>query len=335
MEVVELESDNEAHSDSLEGRKLSIADSVAEIRKISESVRGYISTHSYQATLLKYPDKWNQICSSLDVIRDSLSAIESYHEYNYPDDTGLRYIYTYGFLQALFIQQDSLINLCDALGFCCEISSKMQNVRDIRNASVGHASKQGNKKSGFRHNYISRISMEKYGFDLLRYCGRARQHKVERVDLDNVCTDQMQEIIEKYRHLEQNIKAADLMHKNQFKCVSLVVILSKIDGYIFGKIAEGVFSGSGGDHFLCLSHLGMVKKAYEEFQGAVKERGDLNQDLEDELRIYLHAISKLDSYLRTNKAEEQADSSIYFYFIQNKHEEFLGIAREIDEVYQS
>ena len=82
---------------------------IIEINQLTESVRNYINTHRYQVVLLENSDKWNQICSSLDVIGDSLLAIEAYQVVEYPNNGGLKYIYTYGVLQALFILQDAVL----------------------------------------------------------------------------------------------------------------------------------------------------------------------------------------------------------------------------------
>ena len=43
---------------------------ITEINQLTESVRNHINTHRYQVVLLENSDKWNQICSSLDVIGD-------------------------------------------------------------------------------------------------------------------------------------------------------------------------------------------------------------------------------------------------------------------------
>lgn len=51
---------------------------------------------------------------TLDVVGDSLLAIESYHKGNYLSDLGLKYVYTYGVLQALFLLQDAVRHLSEA-----------------------------------------------------------------------------------------------------------------------------------------------------------------------------------------------------------------------------
>ena len=79
-----------------------------------ESVRKHINTTRYQTDLLQNLDVWNQICSSLDTIGDTIYSIEDYLPLEYPESTGLKYIYTCGILQSLFIQQDAVRHLAEA-----------------------------------------------------------------------------------------------------------------------------------------------------------------------------------------------------------------------------
>ena len=78
------------------------------ISTLEQSVREYINTTRYQIDLLKDLNTWNQIFSSLDTIDDTMLSIKDYVEAKYPESTGLKYIFTYGILQALFIQQDAM-----------------------------------------------------------------------------------------------------------------------------------------------------------------------------------------------------------------------------------
>jgi hypothetical protein len=69
---------------------MSIKAKIDELNELTESVREHINTHRYQSVLLDDSKKWNQICSSLDVIGDSLHAVESYEAEKFPEDVGLK-----------------------------------------------------------------------------------------------------------------------------------------------------------------------------------------------------------------------------------------------------
>jgi len=93
---------------------MSIVNLVAEVNDLTRAVRDHINTHRYQSVLLGDSRTWNQICSSLDVIGDSIYAVSSYDAEELPEDVGLKYIYIYGLLQALYLMQDALRHLSEA-----------------------------------------------------------------------------------------------------------------------------------------------------------------------------------------------------------------------------
>lgn len=114
------------------------------ILELQESIYTHINTNRYQANLISDPKVWNQICSSLDVISDTIMAILSYCSNNYPKDIGLQYIYTYGLLQSLFIQQDAVKNLTKAFGQEYQISEPLKKsvTLEMQQLVIPHTNRQ-------------------------------------------------------------------------------------------------------------------------------------------------------------------------------------------------
>lgn len=313
---------------------MNISALVAEIDSLSDSVREHINMHRYQSVLLDNSKTWNQICSSLDAIGDSLCAVESYGTEEFPENTGLKYIYTYGILQALFLMQDALRHLSEAFNIPYELTETLNEIRKARNASIGHPTKQDEK--GKRHyNFISRISMAKSGFDLLRSSGD-REHRFTRVDIGKACSDQLQGVIDAYGKIVQRLEEIDRMHKERFKGSPLADIFHSAMGYFFEKISQGIHSHSYGDREFGHGHVGLVKDTYEKFKAALAERNELNEYTEFDLAEYFHALGRLDKYLSGgDPSMEEADARIYLSYLRQEHKHFLQIAKEIDEEYES
>lgn len=315
---------------------MSVQDLIAEINHLTESVRNHINTHRYQVVLLKDSGNWNQICSSLDVVGDSLLAIKSYDEEKYPPDAGLKYIYTYGVLQALFLLQDAVRHLSEAFAIVYHPSQVLIDIRNMRNAAVGHPTKQNDKGQRY-YNYISRISMTKEGFDLLRH-SRPGQYNVMRVELAAASRDQLQGIAESFRLIVSKLEEADRMHVEKFQDNGLVSIFHSAMGYFFEKIGQGISSPSHsyGDREFGHTHVRLVRQTYEKFKASLQERNELNSYTEFDLDEYFHALRKLDGYLGgTEAALEEADARIYLSYLRNEHTRFVQIAKEIDEDYKA
>ena len=80
-----------------------------------ESVREKIERGEKYYALLNDKSKWNQYCASLYAIEDAQCAIEAYTSYEFPTDIKGKYLYIYGLLQSLFLQQDAANGISTAL----------------------------------------------------------------------------------------------------------------------------------------------------------------------------------------------------------------------------
>ncbi len=311
---------------------MSISILTAEINRLSDSVRDHINTHRYQSALLEDSKTWNQICSSLDVIDDSVCAVGSYKSEEFPEDTGLKYIYTYGILQALFLMQDALRHLSEAFNIPYESTRVLRDIREIRNASIGHPTKQGRKKKAY-YNYISRISMGKSGFDLIRSSGD-REHSFTYVDIASACSNQLQGIVDAYSKIAERLEEIDQMHKEKFSDNLLTDVFHSAMSYLFEKISQGIHAQSYGDRDFGHVQIGALKATYKKFKAALVEREELNEFTEFELNEYFHAIDRLDQYLsKGDTSMEEVDARIYLSYLRHEHARFVQIAKEIDEEY--
>lgn len=307
-------------------------EAIIRVQEFEMAVRDHINTHRYQSVLFKDSNAWNQICSSLDVIGDTLYAIESYQSEPFPDDIGLQYIYTYGVLQALFIQQDALRHLSEAFGIDYKENLVLKDIREQRNAAIGHPTKQTRKGEKY-YSHISRISLSKNGFDLLRFSD-SRPHEIIQVDILRTITDQLDGIAEGYQKIVNKLNEVDRMHREKFEDNPLQDIFHSAMGYSFQKIAAGIRAHSHGDKDFGHSNLRMVEETYHRFESAIRERDELNDYIEYDLREYFHAMNKLDQYFsRDYSWMEETDARIYHSYIYNRHDRFVQIAKEIDKQY--
>jgi hypothetical protein len=307
---------------------------IDQINELEEVVRKHINTHRYQVDFLKDSSNWNQICSSLDVIGDTLYAIRSYHISEFPKDSGLQYIYTYGLLQSIFLQQDGLRHLSEAFNIPYNASQTLLDIRGIRNAAIGHPSKQNQKGTRF-YNYISRISMTKHGFDLLRH-SEPTEFDMVNVDIPAMIRDQLSGVAEGYKEIAEKLEEADRMHKEKYRETRIQDIFPSAMGYFFEKIGQGIWAYSPSDREFGQSNLRMLKETYEKYEAALRERNELGEYTEFDLGEYFHAIKRIEEYLSgENESMEELDARIYWSYIRNEHASFVQIAKEVDEQYQT
>lgn len=311
-----------------------IVEKINEIGSLEATVREHINTTRYQNDLISNLDNWNQICCSLDTIGDTSCSISAYVEAEYPSKTGLKYIYTYGLLQALYIQQEAISHLSEAFEIKYQRSEKLKQIRLLRNAAIGHPTKQNRTPDRHTyHNYISRITLSKQGFTLMQSYDQGRTKFLD-IELYPIINDQLDEIRSEYETIAKKLKEADKMHKEKYKANLLIDIFHSGMGYSFEKIAQGIYSPNSSNTQFGLSMLRSVKKTYLKFEAALKERGDIDSYKQYDLDEYKHALSKLEAYLDGGEhGMSKSDAHIYHFYIKEQHKHFEQIAKEIDADY--
>ena len=107
-----------------------------------------------------------QLCSCLDVIKDTERCLDTYLTTNIDElDFGNKYMYVYGSLQALYVQQDAVKHFTCTLKKDYPRDRYLKEIREVRNRSVGHPTDQG-RDSGKTSNFITRDSIGSKGFEL-------------------------------------------------------------------------------------------------------------------------------------------------------------------------
>lgn len=143
----------------------------------------HINRTEKQIRLLENRQRWDQLTSALHVLEDTSWAIEYYLESDYPSDIKGKYLYTYGLLQALNVQEDAINSLCIAL-FNKTVDfktayPKAYEVREIRNDVTGHPTQRGKDN----YIYLAQCSMKKESFYYSRDNSSAAASEIVDVDV--------------------------------------------------------------------------------------------------------------------------------------------------------
>lgn len=137
--------------------------------------------------------------SSIYILQDTQLVLEFYNKKlitnefeNHLDKTAYSYLITYGLLQALILQQDSIKSIAKMfdVNIKKEFSndSVLNNIRIIRNDSIGHPS---NRLDGSK-NFLSQTSVNVKGFDYLNV--KNSVSKIVKIKFDEIISYQFIEI---------------------------------------------------------------------------------------------------------------------------------------------
>ncbi|MCK4311926.1 MAG: hypothetical protein KAW88_04250 [Candidatus Cloacimonetes bacterium] len=145
------------------------------VNDLMKKFRSAINSSVIRYSILVDSNRWYQLCSAMDCIEDTQLSIEYYKNSNLPENNGGKYLFIYGLMQALIIQQDALRNLGEVLNFEINFSkngnySELYKIREKRHNSIGHPTKRSkykNKKKEWKSTHsIIRTSMIKDGFEI-------------------------------------------------------------------------------------------------------------------------------------------------------------------------
>jgi hypothetical protein len=140
------------------------------IRDLEVQIREFVSHPPRQDRLLSDKPLWNILCSALDVLGDTQLAVESYLALPETDDTGTRYLLTYGILQVLFVQQDAVRHLLDVFELKYDTDPVLEAIREVRNKTTGHPASRPPRKSKHAEpssHFLVRNSLRKGGYRLM------------------------------------------------------------------------------------------------------------------------------------------------------------------------
>jgi hypothetical protein len=285
--------------------------------------------------------RWHQLCVAMDTIGDTDSAVSAYLDDEFPSGTGEKYLRIYGILQGLFLQQDALVELINAIRPVKNIEPKdlltgvLIDVRGARNKSVGHPIKLGRKT--FSTHAIVQHSMRKDGFELMSY-PRQKGEIFQSIPVVDLIEKQRAETYRILSEVVEDLRAREEAHRAQFRGIKLIQIFDQAS-YAFEKIFEELRRDSlpimgkwGVDH---------LRDSLTNFDNWLQARG-LSVEAYASLK-YLYRdcidypLTELRKFLHGEQSEIASDKCaiVFADAMQSYFDELRQIAREIDEEYAS
>ena len=305
----------------------------ATISELEQQIRDLINDARKQHVLLKNSANWNQICSSLDVIGDTELAFEAYDKAPPTDDAGAIYILVYGVLQALVLQQDAVRHLVEALGLNYESGPLLPEVREVRNASVGHPT----KRFGLvRSHLISRISMTKTGFNLITLYADQYPRQFKGVNLPELVATQRSQLRTSLNQVVALLQKEEAEHKAMFKDDKIAAAFPPTTDYYFAKIYESIPASKPSEYGRL--HVELIVEAIERFEAKLAERGvaEAYDSVKYHLDLVSYPLQQLKLYFdhcEPSKLNER-DAYIFVHFTQDEINTLRSMAAEIDESYK-
>lgn len=313
---------------------------MATLHDLIRWVRDYVGDPHHQPRLMADEFCWHQLCVAMDTIEDTDSAVSAYLDHEFPSETGEKYLRIYGILQGLFLQQDALVELINAIRPVKNIQPKdlltdvLIDVRGARNRSVGHPIKLGWKP--FSTHAIVQHSMRKDGFALMSY---PRKGEVfQSIPVLQLIEKQR---VETYRILSEvfeDLRAREEAHRAQFRGTKVIQIFDHVS-YAFEKIFEELRRNS----VPIMGKWGVdcLRNSLADFEKQLQARG-LSIEAYASIKYLCrdcieYPLTELGKFLHGEPSEIVSDKCaiVFADALQSHFDELRQMAREIDQEYAS
>ncbi len=284
--------------------------------------------------LFSKKEKWFQFWVSIDTIKDTNEAIEFYKSLDDFNAFNGGYLYLYGLLQSLFLQQDAIKYLSKSL-LGIEIKINKNNnydlfkIRELRNSSIGHPT---NRNNGISFHFISRPTVNKKGFTMINEYKILSKHdgfnEVEILSIIDIQDKLIHSILKDIKNkLEDEIEE----HKEKFK----------------GKLLSDFFSETIFNSFVILKSYQIYHNRYLfEYKYLSKSFLRIKQELEtrygnleyyEDLKQIIYTIDSLFERIDRILNNEIKDELGFRLIIENLESYFYKlqeIAVETDKEFQ-
>jgi hypothetical protein len=309
---------------------------MTEIEQLVSKIRDNVNKPRKKHALLQNHASWMMLCSALDVIEDTDCGLEAFltTDVNHFND-GNKYVYVYGTLQALFVQQDAVEHMAEAIKIPYTRESTLTEIRKIRNNSIGHPTKS-DRQTPIAFNFISRITIGSQGFTLVTAYENGTKTRYKDVDIPDLIAKQRSILSGVLRDVIENLRKEEMEHRQRFADNKLANAFPPSLTYHLRKICEDIFPESGNAERGRIN-VDFILECIEQFKTGLTEREILgayegltcNLELADyplqELRKYFHSPGE------THINEK--DAYIFADFAKRQVQDLLESAKELDEEY--
>jgi hypothetical protein len=275
--------------------------------------------------------KRSMFYGATDALLDTSQASESY-EHAITSNMGANLLACYGFLQALYIQQDAVITLSRAVGLSWHPNSneRLKQIRDARNRLTGHPALAGARDS------LRRLSSAIIAYDDITPLG-FRGHvyyedgfediKVDvaafRKDNEDLLSLQMEQVEQKMDEQESKFRIKEALHP-------LSSVFTNQFSYLMQRLScDLTDEGRNGQ---AQTHAKMIREIMIGFQNELATRGFASEAASYHLRLIFTGLNRLEAFMSDScpTQEKQDEFDLIYAGIEKNVRQLMNFTAEID-----
>jgi hypothetical protein len=305
-----------------------MTDSLSDIRsRIHQKSQDYF-TFAYRR---RGKPQWCMFYGATDALLDASMAASSFAQ-AVTGETGTNLLVCYGFLQALYIQQDAVSIISRSIGIDWHPNTdpRIRQIRDIRNRLTGHPAFAGDKGKAVRQSSgIVSYDISATGFSGSIYF----QDGFEKVDVDVLAVRQDNE-----RLLGDQLRIVEAAMDNierKFRVEQVKSLFSDSFGRGFDYLVEKLVCDLTDESKVAqaLTHVRMIRDILNRLKASIEDRGFDYDQAKHHFAILNIGFDLLTELLSKKNADPSDQYKLYLYFdgIEKNLRDLKSLISEIDE----
>lgn len=273
---------------------------------------------------------WDMVCASMDMIGDSQLAIDAFG--GSTTDDGQAYLEIYGLFQAMFLQQDALVNLTAGLklgNLRVFDDPDMGRVRELRNKYFGHPTKRDRPGPTTYHG-LTRMTVTTAEITGWTYPVFA----TETIRVANIVKQQEQGAIRILQKLIRGLEAKMEAYMAKFDGKALPI---NDHGYEFQKLYGWAIDPGGNDAMMADVSLDYLEQTVDKIDTGVKERyedadgfGGITRMIEKVQFCIAHTRAAMSS-----SPESGFEREVYLDSLEQTYKNIVEICKEINASFSA
>ena len=278
----------------------------------------------------------SQLNSALDLVEDTAIAMASYLRVQFPHDEGEKYLLLCGLIQVLYLQQDGLRNILEALNMPWNCPPDMREIREIRNDAFGHPSKRRSKK-GEPHtfHFLGPCNISNANFEIMSTKPDGPDREFRKYNAIDLVKRQAFDVVRILEGVIAEIKKQELKHRSKFRKMKLLDLFPQTMDYHFEKLHQGIDHEEQNYRELGKSNLDKIVETYSRFKSELEKRGEFPANT-DFLEMIMYPLEKLVAYFDDPNASglNKRDAMFLAMSAWDRHRQAIERAKTIDDDYE-
>jgi len=236
-----------------------------------KKIRDLINEPRKQYLLTQDKEGWQKLSCSLDVVDYTQLAINFYLDSEFPEPSGGKFLFSYGLLQSLYVQQDAIKNICEVFGLKINYKKDypiLKDIREKRNDLVGHPTNRNDKSVHYlTPDYLTKTEFRVHSV----YSGK--KYKMQKIDIEKIIENQETLIVDIIEKLENKILKEIKAHKKKFINSKMSDIFTRFTHYQISKLHDAFYENSVPQDIDTAKHfLESIEEQIEVFKKEIKKR---------------------------------------------------------------